>query len=80
MYTDGEDHGVDSVFTTLKLAQNYIEKQKDWKPAFQKKFGVDYDDVGTLNEKMQGWLCDNEITDEYVYFIIERELYDHSII
>lgn len=80
MYTDGEDHGVDSVFTTLKLAQNYIEKQKDWKPAFQKKFGVDYDDVGTLNEKMQGWLYDNEITDEYVYFIIERELYDHSII
>lgn len=80
MYTDGEDHGVDSVFTTLKLAQNYIEKQKDWKPAFQKKFGVDYDDVGTLNEKMQDWLYDNEITDEYVYFIIERELYDHSII
>lgn len=77
MYSDGEDRNVDSVFTSLKLAQNYIEQQNNWKPAFKKKFGVSYDDVETITWKMQDWLYDNDIIDQYIYYIIERELYDN---
>lgn len=73
MSPDGEDRYVEKVFSTKELAQNYIEQQNNWKSAFKKKFGVNYDDVETLTWKMQDWM-DINVTDYYNYYILEREL------